>query len=84
MPLILSSVGGGDVEGAVEVGGGYGYGGDGCGFSAQDAWAEGNGFPLVLGEERDFFWCPAAFRAYRQSQRMSTLSGGCLKKCWGG
>jgi hypothetical protein len=47
-----------------EVSAGDGDGGDGGGFGAEDARAEGYGLPLVLGEERDFFGGPAAFRAY--------------------
>jgi hypothetical protein len=47
-----------------EVGGGYGYGGYGCGFGTQDAGAEGYGLPVVLGEEGHFFGGPAAFGAY--------------------
>ena len=48
-----------------EVSAGDGYGGDGGGFGAEDAGAEGYGLPLVLGEEGDFFRGPAAFGAYR-------------------
>ena len=43
---------------------GDGDGGDGGGFGAEDAGAEGYGLPLVLGEEGHFFGGPAAFGAY--------------------
>jgi hypothetical protein len=46
------------------VSAGDGDGGDGSGLGAEDARAEGYGLPLVLGEEGDFFWGPAAFGAY--------------------
>ncbi len=41
-----------------------GDGGDGGGFGAEDAGAEGDVLPLVLGEEGHFFGGPAAFGAY--------------------
>ncbi len=41
--------------------GGDGEGGDSCGFGAEDSGAEGDVGPVVLGEERHFFWGPAAF-----------------------
>src|ERR1700754_4259462 len=44
-----------------EMSRGDGDGGDGCGFSAEDARAEGDGLPFALGEERHFFGGPAAF-----------------------
>jgi hypothetical protein len=47
-----------------EVSAGDGDGGDGGGFGAEDARAEGYGLPLVLGEEGDLFGGPAAFGAY--------------------
>jgi hypothetical protein len=47
-----------------EVGGGYGDGGDGGGFGSEDAWAEGDWLPLMLGEEGHLFGSPAAFGAY--------------------
>ena len=47
-----------------QMGGGYGYGGYGCGFGTQDAGAEGDWLPVVLGEESYFFGGPSAFRAY--------------------
>ena len=47
-----------------EAGGGYGDGGYGGGFGAKDAWAEGDGLPLVLSEEDHLFGSPAAFGAY--------------------
>ena len=43
--------------------GGDGDGGDGGGFGAEDAWAEGDGRPYVLSEESYFFGSPAAFGA---------------------
>jgi hypothetical protein len=46
------------------VGRGYGDGGDGCGFGAEDAGAESYGLPVMLREEGDFFRGPAAFGAY--------------------
>src|SRR5882757_8188109 len=48
-----------------EVRAGDGDGGDGGGFGAEDSGAKGDRLPLVLGEEGDFFWGPAAFGAYR-------------------
>ena len=47
-----------------EVGAGDGDGGDGGGFGAEDAWAEGDGLPLMLSEEGHLFGSPAAFGAY--------------------
>src|ERR1700722_5760005 len=46
-----------------EVSAGDRDGGDGGGFGAEDAGAEGDGLPLVLGEEGDFFGGPAALGA---------------------
>lgn len=46
-----------------EIGGGYGDGGDGGGFGAEDARAEGDGLPLVGREEGHLFGSPAAFGA---------------------
>jgi len=51
------------IYGLEEMGGSYGYGGYGCGFGAEDARAEGDGLPVVLGEESHLFWGPAAFGA---------------------
>ena len=45
------------------MGGGYGDGGDGGGFGAEDAGAEGDGLPVVLGEEGHLFGGPSAFGA---------------------
>src|SRR5438094_7356502 len=47
-----------------EAGGGDSDCGDGGGFGAKDAWAEGYGLPFVVGEEGDLFGGPAAFGAY--------------------
>jgi hypothetical protein len=47
-----------------EVSAGNGDGGDGGGFGAEDAGAEGYGLPCVLEEEGDLFGGPAAFGAY--------------------
>ena len=47
----------------LEKAGGDGDGGDGCGFGAEDAGAEGDVLPVVLGEEGHFFGGPAAFGA---------------------
>ena len=49
--------------GSHEMRAGYGDGGDGGGFGAEDAGAEGDGLPGVLGEEGDLFGGPAAFGA---------------------
>ena len=46
-----------------QVGGGNGDGGDSGGLRAEDAWAEGDGLPLMGGEEGDFFRGPATFGA---------------------
>ncbi len=51
------------------MGGGYGYGGYGRGFGAEDAGAEGHRLPLVLGEEGHLFGRPAAFRTYSKGVR---------------
>lgn len=40
--------------------------GDGRGFGTQDAGAEGDRMPAVLGEKLHFIGCPAAFGAYGQ------------------
>ena len=52
-----------EIEKLIEVGGGYGYCGDGGSFGAEDAGAEGDGLPGVLGEEGHLFRGPAAFGA---------------------
>ncbi len=49
-----------------QVGGGYGDRGDGGGFGAEDARAEGDVLPVMGGEEGHLFGCPAAFGAYGQ------------------
>ncbi len=45
------------------MGSGDGDGGDGGGFGAEDAGAEGNWCPVVLGEEGHLFGGPAALGA---------------------
>jgi hypothetical protein len=59
-----------------EVSGGYGDGGYGCGFGAEDSRAEGYWLPFVLGEERDFFRGPAAFGS--DGYGVGDLVFGCL------
>ncbi len=46
-----------------QVGGGYGYGCDGCGFGAEDARAQGDVLPLVGGEKGHLVGCPATLGA---------------------
>jgi hypothetical protein len=62
-----------------QVGGGYGYGGYGGGFGAEDAGAEGDGLPVVMGEEGDFFGGPAAFGADGQGVRDAGRGGGFVR-----
>ena len=59
---------------------GDGDGGDGGGFGAEDAGAEGDGLPLVLGEEGDLFWVqppsgPMAMAVFRSTSYPSSLAG---------
>jgi hypothetical protein len=77
-----------------EVGAGDGDGGDGGGFGAEDARAEGDGLPSVLGEEGHLFWGPAAFGtdgeayippfAVRLRRMGHAIVCGWLRDCQGG
>ncbi len=62
---------------------GDGDGGDGGGFGAEDAGAEGDGLPGVLGEEGDLFGGPAAFGADGQGGVLAYSFGGCSSKSGG-
>jgi hypothetical protein len=53
----------GALQDSGEVGADDGDGGDGSGFGAEDAGAEGDVLPVMVGEEGHLFRGPAAFRA---------------------
>jgi len=63
-----------------EMGGGDRDGGDGGGFGAEDARAEGDGLPLMLGEECHLFRGPAAFGADGYGYFLTCSFGGCRSK----
>ena len=61
-----------------------GDGGNGCGFGAEDARAEGDGCPVVLREEGDFFVGPATFGADGERQFIFNLPPIAIRLRWMG